>query len=220
MVHIGHSQAYLAEVACNVTVYGVLVLQVIVYDDFTKVSTTTSDTAAGGYALAMLNVSKVCRGFVDKCKDSSIAEACMQRAIDALPHAAPTPGRIAAAQEAAAGAAAQAGQQRQQRATLGAAIGAGAGVCLLLALLAGVLVRHKRKLQQAKGKGGAILPLAKAPKSPTSQTGLAGLDSTLRADDEGSLRGVYQANKDVHVTMERDSSSVARSSISSKPVSQ
>jgi hypothetical protein len=197
----------------------VLVLQVIVYDDFTKLSTVTADTAAGGYALALFNMSKVCKGFVDKCRDSSIAEACMQRAIDALPHAAPTPGRLAAAQEAAQDAVVAAGQQRQQRATLGAAIGAGAGFCLLLALLAGVLVRHRRKLQQATGKYGAILPLAKAPGSPNGPTGHAGMDAPPRADDQGSLHGLYQAN-DVQVAVEQDCSSVAVSSLSSRPVSQ
>jgi hypothetical protein len=196
----------------------VLVLQVIVYDDFTKLSAVTADTAAGGYALAMFNVSKVCRGFVDKCRDSSIAEACMQRAIDALPHAAPTPGRLAMAQEAAEVAAGQQRQQRQQHATLGAAIGAGAGFCLLLALLASVLVRHRRKLQQAIGKDHTILPLAKPPVPFNGLAGHADKDAPPRATDQGSLPAFYQA-KDVQVTEEQDPS-VALSSSSSRPVSQ
>lgn len=196
-------------------------MQVIVYDNVTKLLTSAVDTAAGGYSLVMHNVTKVCKGYAEQCRDSSIAESCMQRAIDALPNAARTPGRAEAEAKAAEAAVAAASEERRQRATLAAAIGAGAGVFLLLVLLVGLLLRHRRQLRQAtSSKPSTLLPLAKVPESPGPDKPSGGM--TVRdispADDMNTL-GPY-AGKDVQMLVEQEALSSTPSSFSSRPVSK
>jgi hypothetical protein len=143
---------------------------VLTYDDFTKVSTFAVDTASGGYYLVMRNVSKVCRGYAQQCRDNSIAESCMQRAIDALPHAARTPGRIEAEALAATTAAAEADEDRRHRTTIAAAVSASAGVLLLAVLFVFLLTRHRHLRRWLSGKPSSkpstLLPLAQQPGSP------------------------------------------------------
>lgn len=157
----------------------------MIYDDFNKVSTFAADTAAGGYSIVLFNTSKLCHGYANQCSDSNTADACMQRAIDALPLAAPTPGRLAALAAARA-------QQRQQTA-LAAGIGAAAGaVGLLLLGLAFVLtVRwcRRRRVQHdgSGGKGGGLLPSRPAGSVGSAAAGGAG----------SAHSGMYEGQPDV-----------------------
>lgn len=173
--------------------------QVLTYDDFTKVSTFAADTASGGHYLAMLNVSKVCKGYAEQCRDNSIAESCMQRAIDGLPHAARTPGRIEAEAQAAAAAAAAAGQERRHRATLAAAISASIGLLLLAALLVVLLARHRRWQSRLSGKSSALLPLAQPPGSPGAQHKQqpASTDKAAQPAEVVSMPGLFALGEDV-----------------------
>jgi hypothetical protein len=158
-------------------------LQVLIYDSFTKVSTGMTDTAAGGYGLALFNVSKVCLAYATQCTDSLVVESCMQRALDALPLAAKTPGRIQAAADAATAAAAAAEDRRRQQATLAGAISAGCGAFVLLMLVFGLLIRHRRNLQRSEKAGGmTLLPVVQPPGSPGHESG-AGLDKSVGSKD-------------------------------------
>lgn len=167
----------------------------LTYDDFTKVSTFAADTASGGHYLAMLNVSKVCKGYAEQCRDNSFAESCMQRAIDALPHAARTPGRIEAEAQAAAAAAAAAGEERRHRATLAAAISASVGLLLLLVVL---LARHRRWQSRLSGKSSALLPLAQSPGSQGAQHEQqpASTDKAAQPAEVVSMPGLFAAGED------------------------
>lgn len=148
----------------------------------------------------------------------------MQRALDALPAAAPTPGRLQAAAQAAEAATAAARDQRQQRATLAGAISAGAGACFLLVLLLWLLVRHRRSLQLGSSKsGGGLLPLFQPPASLPSGP-LAGPDKSVgqaeAAGTAGDALGVFPG-KDADMLVDQPvGSCTTRSSHSSRPVSQ
>lgn len=202
-------------------------VQVVIYDDYTKLSSTSTDTAAGGYGLVLHNVSKVCNAYADQCTDGLVAESCMQRALDALPAAAPTPGRLQAEAQAAAAAAAAARDQRQQNATLAGAISAGAGAFFLLVVLVYLLIRHRRSLRRAGGKtGGALLPVVQPPSSLPSGS-LDGPDKSQGGQAEASgaavgALGLYSGNKGADFLLEQPAagSGTTRSSQSSRPISQ
>jgi hypothetical protein len=111
-----------------------------VYDDFTKLSTVSADTAAGGYALILRNTTKFCLSAANACLAAPSTEECVQQVIDASPTTAPSPGQRGAAAAAAAA--------HRQRGVVGAAVGAALGGLLLAALLLFLLLLRPRWRQR------------------------------------------------------------------------
>jgi hypothetical protein len=202
--------------------------QVMVYDNFVKSSASPIDAAAGGYAMALFNTSKVCEGYLDECKDSSSVESCMQRGIDALPNAAATPGRIVASAAAAEAAEAAEKERKRQAVTLGGAIAAAAGVGILLVVLFALVLRHKRRLrglssskplpgaQHSNHSPGAALAAA-VERSSAGSGGSAG-----DKDGVGVLSFFQHNSKDVEAAVHghTSGSSTTQSSLSSRQLSQ
>lgn len=159
--------------------------QVLVYDDFAKLSAFTVDSAAGGYSMLLHNTTKFCLGWARQCTDSSLAEACLQRALDAQPGAAPTPGRSKAVADAAEAAREAASNQKRQQTAVAAAIGSAVGAAVLLLLLL-FLVLRQRSWRGCGGKNNA-LPFCKA----------AAGDSVLNQDQSES--GGQPAHQSIHI---------------------
>jgi hypothetical protein len=200
--------------------------QVIVYDNFVKSSASPVDAAAGGYAMALLNTSKVCEGFLDECKDSSSVEACMQKGLDALPNAAATPGRIVASAAAAEAAQAADRERKRQAATLGGAVAAAAGAGILLVVVFALVLRHKHRLRGLSsskplaGQQHSSPPPAAAAVVDRSSTCSGG--SARDEDGIGVLGYLQPTIKDVEsgVPGPTSASSTTPSSLSSRQLSQ
>lgn len=121
-----------------------LLAQALLYEDFTKISITTSDTAAGGYALVLYNTTKVCLGLTEVCTGDTSQDDCVQRLLDEAPTTAPTPGQRVAARAAAQAAAAH----QQHITTIAAAVGASLGTVLLGTAFLLLLLLPKRRRKE------------------------------------------------------------------------
>lgn len=131
-------------------------MQVLLYESFTKLSTATADTAAGGFSLVMVNTTKLCDAAADGCAESRSHDECVRHALDAARTTTPTPGQRAVAEAAAAAAAAS----RRAATTTAAAVGPSVGAVLLALMLVLLLVvrprlrKRRAAAAQLKAAGG------------------------------------------------------------------
>jgi len=164
-------------------------LQVLVYDDFAKLSAFTVDSAAGGYSMLLHNTTKFCLGWARQCMDSSLSEACMQRALDAQPGAAPTPGRSKAVADAADAAREAASNQKRQQTAVAAAIGSAVGAAVLLLLLMFIVLRQR----SWRGCGGENSSMP-----PCKAAAAGGAGDSMLTEDQSESEG-QPAHQSIHI---------------------
>lgn len=187
-----------------------LLLQMLVYDDFTKLSTFTADTAAGGYSLVFKNTTKLCMGWANHCTSSAVPDSCLQRALDDLPGTPPTPGRLAAAAE-------DPGFDRRRKVVVPAVVASVVGAAVVLALMLVLLRRSWRRLWWPGGGDADVSVVARKqpPRAGAAARGAPGEPHEKHNSDTASYLG-----KGVEVVVQPDSPAASASASShSRPLS-